>query len=115
MNRLDFAKLIGGASAAILFTATVFGPLGFGLRYADQLKQRVRMTLDERQLDHVQVAVEHLPALRRTVVLTGTVSEQERVAAISVSRAVPGVAEVRWESETSGGGAPSAGVSVRLP
>jgi hypothetical protein len=115
VNRLDFAKLIGGACAAFLFTATVFGPLGFGLRYTDQLKQRVRATLDDRQLERVQVSIERQPALRRIIILTGPVSERERTAAIAMSRTVPGVAAVRWEGDTNGGGAPSGSLSVRYP
>jgi osmotically-inducible protein OsmY len=92
----------------------VSGPLGFGLRYTDQLTRRVRTTLDDRQLQNVDVAIEQRPALRRTIVLTGPVAESDRKVAIDLARAVPGVAKVRWvQDATDRGGAPS-GFSVQF-
>jgi len=85
----------------------VSGPLGFGLRYTDQLERRVRASLDERQLRRVEVAIEHRPALSRTILLTGTVPERERKIAIDVARSVPGVADVRWSQDGTPSGSAS--------
>jgi hypothetical protein len=113
VNRHEFAKLAAGGCLATLFTATVSGPLGFGLRYTDQLERRVRTTLDDQHLQGVEVAVEQHPALRRTVVLTGPVAERDRRIAMDLARDVPGVAGVRWAQGPTDTGGAASGYSVR--
>jgi hypothetical protein len=112
VKRHDFAKLAAGGCLAAVFTATVSGPLGFGLRYTDQLERRVRTSLDDRSLQHVDVAIEHRPALSRTILLTGSVPERDRRTAIDVARSIPGVADVRWTQKSAGPVGASSGYSV---
>lgn len=117
MNRHDFVKLIAGACLTIMFAATVFGPLGFGLRYADQLEKRVRVALDERKLERVDVDVVREPALRRSVILSGPVEPGTQGAILAIVRAVPGVVDVRWSSNdgaTTQSGTGQRGLSVRF-
>lgn len=104
LDRFDLGKLTAGACLSIAFTAVVFGPLGFGRRYVDNLERNVRSTLEKRELAQVTVAVEHDPALRRIVVLSGTVPDRVRMSAIQISRNVPGVAQVRWDASRLGVG-----------
>lgn len=113
MNRYDLAKLAAGGCLAAVFTATVSGPLGFGLRYADQLERRVRSTLDAQHLQSVEVAIEQRPTLRRAVVLSGSVSEQKRRFAVALARDVPGIAQVRWVQGSVGTSGAGSGFSVQ--
>lgn len=101
VNRHDFVKLIAGTCLTVLFAATVFGPLGFGLRYADQLERRVRVALDERKLERIDALVVREPALRRDVVVSGSADRGTQDAILAIVRDVPGVVDVRWSS--SGG------------
>ena len=96
VDRLGFAKLVTGACLTVLLAATVFGPLGFGLWYADQLEHRVRTTLDDRQMAQIDVAIVRNPALRRAVLLSGQVDRQRQLAALEAVKAVPGVEYVSW-------------------
>ena len=113
MNRLGFAKLVTGACLTVLLAATVFGPLGFGLWYVDQLEHRVRTMLDERQMAQINVAVVRKPALRRVILLSGQVDRQQQVVAMAAVRAVPGVEDVSWVTDRSASGGASQGFSVR--
>jgi hypothetical protein len=113
VNRHDFAKLAAGGCLAALFTATVSGPLGYGLRYTDQLERRVRTTLDDRHLQRIDVAVEQHPTLRRTIVLAGRVTKRDRKIATQLARDVPGVAHVRWAQDVTDRGAISSGFAVQ--
>jgi hypothetical protein len=110
VDRYDFGKLIAGGCLSIVFTAMVFGPMGFGRRYVDQLEQKVRLALDDRELSKVSVAIQHDPALRRVVILSGTVAARDRESAMRISGDVPGVAQVRWNA-----GSPSTGDFLRDP
>lgn len=101
VNRHDFVKLIVGASASVGFAALVFGPLGFGLRYTDQLEQRADAALGAHGLGQVDVAVVRNPALQRDLVLSGSVDLRLQQQAVDIVRAVPGAAEVRWASAGS--------------
>ena len=113
MNRLGFAKLVTGACLTVLLAATVFGPLGFGLWYVDQLEHRVRTTLDDQQMAQIDVAIVRNPALRRAVLLSGQVDQQQRIAAMEAVKAVPGVENVRWVSANGAGNATRRGFLVR--
>ncbi|UVO54933.1 BON domain-containing protein [Sphingomonas sp. SUN039] len=104
--------MIAGCCLTVLFTAMVFGPMGSGRRYVDQLQHRVRTTLDARQLDRVEVEVQNEPAMRRIVVLSGPLAERDRRLALAISRNVPGVADVRWAADSGAAGAPPHGFSV---
>jgi hypothetical protein len=106
VNRHDFAKLIVGMCLTVLFAATVFGPLGFGLRYADQLDRRVRVALDARKLERIDAFVVREPALRRDVVVSGSADPDTQNAILAIVRDVPGVVDVRWSSS---GGTTTAG------
>lgn len=112
VNRYDFIKSMTGAAVSIAFAAVVFGPLGFGLRYTDELERRARAALEARNLDRIDVAVVRDPALQRDLVLSGTVDPQRQRQAVAVVRAVPGAADVRWASATRAGSGPS-GLSAR--
>ncbi len=79
-----------------MFTALVFGPMGGGRRYIDQLQQRVRVDLDARKLDRVDVVVEYDPVMRRAVILSGPVAQSDQRVALAIARGVPGVAAARW-------------------
>ena len=113
MNRLGFAKLVTGACLTVLLAATVFGPLGFGLWYADQLEHRVRTALDDRQMAQIDVAIVRNPALRRAVLLSGQVDRQRQVAAMEAVKTVPGVESVSWVSGSNVGDGMRRGFSVR--
>lgn len=97
MDRYGWGKLFVGGSSALLFTGLVFGPMGFGQRYTDQLEQKVRRALVSRALDRVTVVVEREPELRRVIVLSGPVPQRERQAALAIAAQVPGVAQVQWD------------------
>ncbi len=103
-------KLATGGCLAVLSTALVFGPMGFGRRYVDNLRQRVRADLDARQLGDVDVAVQDAPTLQRAVILSGKVSASDRLAAMRVSRNVSGVADVRWSTDVTGPSSYTSGI-----
>ena len=106
VDRHDYVKLIAGTCLTVLFAATVFGPLGFGLRYADQLGRRVRVALDARKLERIDALVVREPALRRDVVVSGQAAPGTQDAILAIVRNVPGVVDARWSST---GGTPTAG------
>lgn len=113
VNRLGFAKLVTGACLTVLLAATVFGPLGFGLWYIDHLEDRVRTTLDDRQMAQIDVAVVRNPALRRVVLLSGPANRQQQLAALAVVKAVPGVENVSWNLGSSASNGAKQGFLVR--
>lgn len=113
VNRLGFAKLVTGACLAVLFASMVFGPLGFGRWYVDQLEHRVRAALDDQQMTQVQVAVVRQPALRRSILLSGPVDAQQQASAITLVKSVPGVNNVSWVADANAGNRLGQGFSVR--
>lgn len=112
MNRHDFWKLIVGAGASLGFAALAFGPLGFGLRYTDELERRAQDALADRRIEAVDVTVVRQPALKRDIVLSGKVDPGVRRAAIAVVRSVPGAAQVTWAESNSGSGGSGSGLAV---
>ncbi len=116
VNRLDFLKLILGAGASLGFAAMAFGPLGAGLRFTDELEQRARAALKEKNIEMVGVAVVRRPALQRDIVLSGTVDPGIRRDALSIVRGIPGAATVTWLDSRRGPGGSTvsgSGITVR--
>ncbi|MCX7135254.1 MAG: hypothetical protein NTW47_00980 [Proteobacteria bacterium] len=101
LNRHELAKLAAGGWLAILLTATVFEPMGFGRRYLDRLHHRVRAHLNARALRQIDVAVEQELTLRRVIVLSGEVPARDHLAAMKTSQDVAGFSGVRWSATTS--------------
>jgi hypothetical protein len=99
VNRYDFAKLIVGGCISVMFAALVFGPMGGGRRYTDQLQRRVQTELDAGKLERVKATVEYDPVLRRSVILSGPVEVRDRRTALAIVRGVAGVADARWAEE----------------
>lgn len=113
VNRHDFWKLIVGAGASLGFAAFAFGPLGFGLRYTDELERRAQDALAVRRIEAVDVAVVRHPALQRDIVLSGKVDADVQRAAIDIVRTIPGAAKVTWAESNSGAGGSGSGLAVR--
>ena len=112
VNRHDFWKLIVGAGASLGFAALAFGPLGFGLRYTDELERRAQDALADRRIEAVDVTVVRQPALKRDILLSGKVDPGVRRDAIAVVRSVPGAAQVTWAESNSGSGGSGSGLAV---
>jgi hypothetical protein len=113
LNQHELAKLAAGGWLAILFTATAFGPMGFGHRYLERLQHFVRAPLDARVLRQIDVAVAQELTLRRVIALSGEVAARDHMATMRTSQDVAGFSWVRWSATTSWTIANLPDVSVR--
>lgn len=94
-------KIMLGAAATLVLGAGAHGWLGLGSRYVDGLETKSRTALGNAGGASITIRFDREPALRRIAILSGPADADQQRRLIAAIRAVPGVADARWEAGTA--------------
>jgi len=102
-------KIIIGALVTSALAYGAYGPMGMGQHFIDGLTTKSEAALGAGGINGVTVAFDSAPALQRSAVLSGPITDPAaREAALAAVRAIPGVASARWADDGGAAAAPAA-------
>ncbi len=92
-------KILIGAAATALLAWGAHSVFGHGTAFVDGLETQAKAALTAQGADGVSVSMEREPALKRVVILSGDKSDAEKATLIAAMKAIPGVADARWDDD----------------
>jgi OmpA-OmpF porin, OOP family len=90
-------KILIGAGLTALLAWGSHSAFGGGLKFVDTLEEQANAALAANSVSGVGAAVERDPQLRRVIILSGDKSDDEKAKIIAQIKALPGVADARWD------------------
>ena len=101
-------KILIGAGLTALLAWGSHSVFDKGASFVDGLEAQAKETLAAQSVEGVAVASERDPALKRVIILSGDKSDEEKAKIIAAVKAIPGVADARWDDGSTGAAAPAA-------
>lgn len=101
-------KILIGAGLTALLAWGSHSVFDKGASFVDGLEAQAKETLAAQSVDGVTVASERDPALKRVIILSGDKSDEEKAKIIAAVKAIPGVADARWDDGSTVATAPAA-------
>lgn len=109
------SKILIGAAVTALLAWGSHSAMGGGAKFVDGLEGKAKEALASNAISGVTAAVERSPQLKRVIILSGEKSDAEKADIIAKLKAIPGVADVRWESGATTVAAETAPAKVEAP
>lgn len=91
-------KILIGAALTALLAWGSHSALGGGTKFVDGLDAKAQAALASHSIAGVKAAVERTPQLRRVIILSGDKTDAEKADIIAKMKAIPGVADARWDT-----------------
>ena len=95
------SKILIGAAVTALLAWGSHSVLNGGAKFVDGLEAQAKEELATNAITGVTASVDRIPQLRRVIVLSGDKSDAEKADIIAKMKAIPGVADVRWDNGTA--------------
>lgn len=92
------SKILVGAALTALLAWGSHSAMGGGAKFVDGLESKATAALASNAITGVTASVERTPQLKRVIILSGDKSDAEKADIIAKLKAIPGVADVRWDS-----------------
>jgi OmpA-OmpF porin, OOP family len=106
--------LIGAALTALLAWGSHSATRG-GAKFVDGLEAKAQAALTSNAISGVTAAVERTPQLKRVIILSGDKTDAEKADIIAKMKAIPGVADARWDTGPVVAKAEAAPAKVEAP
>jgi OmpA-OmpF porin, OOP family len=94
-------KILIGAGLTALLAWGSHSAFGGGLKFVDTLEKQANTALTANAVSGVGAAVERDPQLKRVIILSGDKSDTEKAKIIAQIKALPGVADARWNGDAT--------------
>ncbi len=91
-------KILIGAALTALLAWGSHSAMGGGAKFVDGLEAKATEALTSNAITGVIAAAERTPQLKRVVNLSGVKTDAEKADIIAKMRAIPGVADARWDT-----------------
>ena len=91
-------KILIGAALTALLAWGSHSTLDGGAKFVDGLDAKAQAALASNAITGVIAAVERAPQLKRVVILSGVKTDAEKADIIAKMKAIPGVADARWDT-----------------
>lgn len=91
-------KILIGAALTALLAWGSHSAMDGGAKFIDGLDAKAQAALASNSIAGVKAAVERTPQLKRVIILSGDKTDVEKADIIAKMKAMPGVADARWET-----------------
>ncbi len=91
-------KILIGAALTALLAWGSHSAMNGGVKFVDGLDAKAQEALTSNAIAGVTAAVERTPQLRRIIILSGDKTDAEKADIIAKMKAIPGVADARWNT-----------------
>jgi OmpA-OmpF porin, OOP family len=90
-------KILIGAGLTALLAWGSHSALGGGIKFIDGLEAKAKAALASNAVDGVTAVAERDPQFKRVIVLSGNKTPEEKAKIIAQMKALPGIADARWD------------------
>jgi OmpA-OmpF porin, OOP family len=101
-------KILIGAGLTALLAWGSHSAFGGGAKFVDHIEAEAKAALTAKAVSGVTAVAERDPQLKRVIILSGDKSDEEKAAIIAQMKALPGVADARWDDGSGAATAASA-------
>ncbi len=108
-------KILIGAALTALLAWGSHSAMDGGATFATGLEAKANAALTSNAIAGVTAAAERTPQLRRVIILSGDKTDAEKADIITKMKAIPGVADARWDTGTVVVTAAAAPAKVEVP
>jgi OmpA-OmpF porin, OOP family len=91
-------KILIGAALTALLTWGSHSAFDGGAKFVTGLEAKANAALSSNAIAGVTAAAERTPQLKRVIILSGDKTDAEKADIIAKMKAIPGVADVRWDT-----------------
>ena len=91
-------KILIGAALTALLAWGSHSAMDGGATFVTGLEAKAQAALASNSIAGVKAAVERTPQLKRVIILTGDKTDAEKADIIATMKAIPGVADARWDT-----------------
>jgi OmpA-OmpF porin, OOP family len=92
------SKILIGAGLTALLAWGSHSAVGGGAKFVSGLEANAQAMLTGNAIAGVTASVERDPQLKRVIILSGVKNDAEKAAIIAQMKAIPGVADARWDT-----------------
>jgi OmpA-OmpF porin, OOP family len=108
-------KILIGAALTALLAWGSHSAMGGGAKFVTGLEGKANAALTSNAIAGVTAAVERTPQLKRVIILSGDKTDAEKADIIAKMKAIPGVADARWDTGPVVATAAAAPAKVEAP